>query len=720
LAWIDLNLQPLGDDNFAALLVSPALQASATLALPSHLQELHLAWRRRFFVHHGGDAVSLPAHVVDDYSQQLIDGLRHWLQERSWSSLEQALRLQPGLPLRLRVAPSLRTLEHLPWETLPLDRPLWRLAPQDPTLSQAAPRHRRARLLLLVGQEEGLSLDTEVRALQELAERCGWHLQMLRGADSTAAGLRRALEAEPGWDVFIHLGHGIEDGQQGGRLQVGDGSWVSGASLELPMGKAANHGLRLILLNSCSGIDLAHSFLKAGVAWVQVFREPVPTRAAAECFIRLLRQLERGRSFPQAVLAAREILEGEAGCRGLLSVYCHPEATSYQWPRVNQRLKRREWLLLSGGALVAGSVVGSVAWDQRGRYGTTVWKMGNWMHGEKEGLLLAEAPKRLVKRLREITEGRFEIRLEQGKIDDAKILSRVNNSSNEDSLECGYANVYYNESIRPLYFFQSVPFGLTPREQYNWLGYVKKLTREGMPFDEWIYGKVKIDEIPLKDLISFPIACTGGQMGGWFKTKVTTIQQLNNLRFRIPGFAKKILENDPFNAITDFKGQMIRASDIPENMKRGRLDACEYTGPHDDMLLGLHKYARYYYYPGWWEPSATFHLYVNRNSYARLSEEHKQALASACDYTYHSILRDYDLKNMTKLAELRSENDPSKKGEIVAFDPAIMQEFRKRSDEYIGNEAGNDDVLKEVYDEWKLFRDRIRATLAVTQYTPPD
>ena len=44
------------------------------------------------------------------------------------------------------------------------------------------------------------------------------------------------------------------------------------------------------------------------------------------------------------------------------------------------------------------------------------------------------------------------------------------------------------------------------------------------------------------------------------------------------------------------------AADIYAALERGVIDASEFVGPHDDMILGLHKTARYYYYPSWHEP----------------------------------------------------------------------------------------------------------------------
>jgi TRAP-type mannitol/chloroaromatic compound transport system substrate-binding protein len=57
------------------------------------------------------------------------------------------------------------------------------------------------------------------------------------------------------------------------------------------------------------------------------------------------------------------------------------------------------------------------------------------------------------------------------------------------------------------------------------------------------------------------------------------------------------------------------ASEIYAALERGVIDAAEWIGPHDDMQIGLHKTARYYYYPGWHEPGTTHDFGFNKKAY---------------------------------------------------------------------------------------------------------
>ena len=589
-----------------------------------------------------------------------------------------------------------------------------------------------------------MGLGEEVGARIELGRRERWQLQILRGTRRTPPALRQALEAEPGWDVLIHLGHGSDDEPQGGRLQLGDGSWVSGASLEVPLRRAADHGLRLILLNSCSGMDLAHRFLSVGVAWVQVFRDAVPNGAAAQVFTRLLRQLESGRPFPQAVMAASQALEHPpwAGCRGLLSVYGHPEAAAYQWPRLSPRLQRREVLRLAGVAAAAGGLAGGLAWEQRGRYGSTVWTMASWLEGENRNLLLAQVPHLLAGRLAEITGGRFRLEVENAfRSDSSTILGRVNGGQ----VACGYADVYYDPKLKPLWFFKAIPFGLTPREQEAWLWHVRdgesreygrqeirplacsyagcregkedQLRHRKLPFRQTIYRLIDDDKGgKLSNLMSIPLSCTGGQMGGWFKREIKGIDDLRGLRMRIPGLGAEVLEKFGVETSNSGDGSIIPPSRISESLSNNTLDAAEWIGPRDDAILGLHELGCFYYGDGWWEPSTTTDLFVNREAFLALSRDHQAALYAACASTYQWIQREYDIQNMIALERMRRQGVPLRR-----FSPSLMAAFQTRTDEVLAHYSRVDPQgFGYVHSEWRRFRDRFRASLAVTQYTPGD
>ena len=147
-------------------------------------------------------------------------------------------------------------------------------------------------------------------------------------------------------------------------------------------------------------------------------------------------------------------------------------------------------------------------------------------------------------------------------------------------------------------------------------------------------------------------------MGGWFKKELVSTEDLKGLRMRIPGLGAEVLNR--FGVRTDLDlnaGRIIGPSEIEPRMRDGRLDAAEWIGPHDDETLGLHELRDqgfvYYYSPGWWEPSTTTELMVNREALEALPADHRAALIAACADTYSRILRTYDLENIAALERLK-------------------------------------------------------------------
>jgi TRAP-type mannitol/chloroaromatic compound transport system, periplasmic component len=93
-------------------------------------------------------------------------------------------------------------------------------------------------------------------------------------------------------------------------------------------------------------------------------------------------------------------------------------------------------------------------------------------------------------------------------------------------------------------------------------------------------------------------------------------------------------------------------ADIYPSLERGAIDAAEWIGPYDDEKLGLHKVARYYYYPGWWEGSAQVTLLVNLQHWEALPESYRAALEAACAEATVLMMAKYDTRNPEALRRL--------------------------------------------------------------------
>ena len=116
---------------------------------------------------------------------------------------------------------------------------------------------------------------------------------------------------------------------------------------------------------------------------------------------------------------------------------------------------------------------------------------------------------------------------------------------------------------------------------------------------------------------------TTGQMGGWFRKEINSLEDLKGLKFRIAGLGGQVFAK--LGVVT----QQIAGGDLYPALEKGTIDAAEWVGPYDDEKLGLQKVAKFYYYPGFFEGCTAAHLIVNNDACEALPAEYKAVLTSA-------------------------------------------------------------------------------------------
>ena len=326
-------------------ITAPGCNNAFALPEPNQLYELQKSWRHRFLKHHDPAFVwPQGAAVVKTYSNQLRLALQQWIESPDWQPLQQLLVALPNLPLTLRLEQVKAELYSLPWESLCLQRRIWRVDGNGlSNIKQVTLQARKPRVLLVVGAEQGLNLDGEINQLMQLQRSGRIQLTMLRAEHCSAISLSNALAKSSGWNAALFLGHS-NSGPMGGVLHLGDGSQINGQSLESHLAIAAKNGLRLLMFNSCSGLQLASVAARAGINWSICFLELVPSKTAATAFAELLSGLETGADLvtslakTKATLASNEYFEG---CDLLLASVATSDAEEFKLP-----LRRRRQLLL--------------------------------------------------------------------------------------------------------------------------------------------------------------------------------------------------------------------------------------------------------------------------------------------------------------------------------------------------------------------------------------
>ncbi|NEO84366.1 MAG: TRAP transporter substrate-binding protein [Spirulina sp. SIO3F2] len=286
-------------------------------------------------------------------------------------------------------------------------------------------------------------------------------------------------------------------------------------------------------------------------------------------------------------------------------------------------------------------------------------------------------------RVREMTGGRFDITPSPA----GEIVGglEVMDTVETGAVECGHTAGYYYIGKNPaLAFATSVPFGLTAQQQNAWLYH-----GGGLDALHKIYADFNI--------INFPAGNTGAQMGGWFKNEIKGLDDLKGLNMRIPGLGGKVMAKLGVNA------QSLPGGEIFLALERGAIDATEWVGPYDDEKLGLYKAAKFYYYPGWWEPGPTLETQVNLKEWEKLPKEYQVIFQAAAKEANLNMLAQYDALNQAALIRLQKEHGV----QLKAYSPDILAAGKEAAAELYAESASSDATFKEIYEPWQQFRDQV-------------
>lgn len=245
----------------------------------------------------------------------------------------------------------------------------------------------------------------------------------------------------------------------------------------------------------------------------------------------------------------------------------------------------------------------------------------------------------------------------------------------------------------PYYFFGkneafaiggAIPFGMNSRQLTAWMvdGNGTKLMRE-------FYAKYNI--------VNFLGGNTGAQMGGWFRKEVKSPADIKGLKFRVGGFAGKVIER--MGGVP----QNIPGGEIYQALEKGTIDAAEWIGPYDDLKLGFNKVAPFYYYPGWWEGSLNLEFYINNKALAGLSKEYQAIIQAASNEAHVVTQARYDARNPGALKQLVGA-----KTKVIAFPQSVMDASFKASMEIYGELNASNADWKKIYADYRSFqRDQI-------------
>ncbi len=299
--------------------------------------------------------------------------------------------------------------------------------------------------------------------------------------------------------------------------------------------------------------------------------------------------------------------------------------------------------------------------------------------------LLDTGVQRFAKMAEQMSDGRLVIRVDSANKHKAPL--GIFDLVKSGQYDMGHsASYYYKGKVPNTMFFTTMPFGMTAMEQHAWYSY-----GGGKELMAKVYEP--------HNLLTFPGGNTGVQMGGWFRNEINSVDDLQNLKMRIPGFAGEVLAKLGATPVN------IPPAELYTALERNTIDALEWVGPSLDLRMGFHKIAPYYY-TGWHEPGSENMFLVNKKKFESLPADLQAILETAMRATAFDIYVEATAMSTNNWATMLQEYPGIK---VRTFPKEVLTALKKANDELLAEHAARDPLAKEIIESQQSFTEKARA-----------
>jgi TRAP-type mannitol/chloroaromatic compound transport system substrate-binding protein len=292
---------------------------------------------------------------------------------------------------------------------------------------------------------------------------------------------------------------------------------------------------------------------------------------------------------------------------------------------------------------------------------------------------LGIGPENLARRIEVASNGRLKIKVYgAGELVPA---FEVFDAVSRGTVEMGHdASYYHKGKVDAAQYFTAIPFGMNFLELTGWLYY-------GGGLELWreLYAPF--------NLMPFPCGNTGVQMGGWFNKEINSLDDLKGLKMRIPGMGGEVLRRAGGTPVT------MPGSEIFTSLQTGAIDATEWVGAYNDVSFGLHKAAKYYYYPGWQEPGAGLECIVNVDAWNSLPADLQAIVEISCQAITIDMMAEYTHGNAIALKTLIDDPDI----EIRKFPDEVLQRLKSHTKDIVNELSAVDPMAAKIQKSYDGF-----------------
>ena len=298
--------------------------------------------------------------------------------------------------------------------------------------------------------------------------------------------------------------------------------------------------------------------------------------------------------------------------------------------------------------------------------------------------LLGEGATTFAEKVERVSGGSLEVRLfEPGALVPA--LEAIQATS-KGSIDAAWSTAGYLAGTDMAFnFFTAVPFGPDAPEYLAWMYH-----GGGLELAEEMFTEQNVKFIP----------CTiiAPEASGWFRKEIKSLDDLRGMKMRFFGLGARVL--DKLGVAT----QLLAGGDIFQALQLGTIDSTEFANPVVDESFGFYQVAKYYYFPGWHQPSSILGLFINLDLWNGLSDQHQAILEVTCGDMVRHVLARGEAMQSPAMQRMRDEHDVK----IRYWPPEFLEAYEKAWQEVIEEESGRNANFKKIYASYSKFREEFK------------
>ncbi|RMD62570.1 MAG: TRAP transporter substrate-binding protein [Alphaproteobacteria bacterium] len=342
---------------------------------------------------------------------------------------------------------------------------------------------------------------------------------------------------------------------------------------------------------------------------------------------------------------------------------------------------RRKFLTGAAGAVAGGAAM--IAAPQVSRAQTVTLKMqGSWGKAD----IFNEMALEYVDRVQKMAGGRLKIDyLVSGAVVKA---FQVQDACHKGVLDAAHTvTAYWYGKNKAASLFGTGPvFGANAAQILAWIhkGGGKELYRE------------LVQDILGLNLVGFFAMPMPTQPLGWFKKRITSVDDLKGLKYRTVGLATDIMQGMGLR-VTQLPG-----GEIVPALERGVIEAFEYNNPTSDSRFGAHDVSKIYMMGSYHQAAEFFEIIFNKDKFESLPAEHQAILeyaAEAASTSNYGTAMDNYSRDLQKLI--------NEHGVKVYRTPQSVMNAQLESWDRVLEKLTKDAFFKKVVDSQRAWSERV-------------